>query len=332
MIYKKEIDISMSPFAVLTERIDFMDPTIISWLLTPTIIFRHPQSGLRNFFLQPLSTCVWALTLLVFFTSSVLATAAVRLESQRKFNFARSLIIAVGVVSQQGIIENLGKSANRTIMFTLCLFSLIIFQFYSSFIVGSLLTTAPKTINTVRQLIDSKLEIGMEDHLYAIDFFKITHDKDALELYEKKIAKQKILVNITAGLDLIQKGGFAVQVDISYADRMIKEQFSEDEICELNGIMLFKKRYLFPMTVKHSPFGEFFRLGLRRLLEKGILDYHIQKWASKPKCVTSITKTKSVDIYQAAPVFFLLAFATIASFAILIVEVIYFKKIYSRKK
>lgn len=41
------------------------------------------------------------------------------------------------------------------------MFSVVIYQFYGSFIVGSLLTETPKTIKTMRQLLNSRLEFGI---------------------------------------------------------------------------------------------------------------------------------------------------------------------------
>lgn len=48
------------------------------------------------------------------------------------------------------------------------------FQFYSASIVGSLLMEKPKTIKTLRGLINSPLKLGIEDIVYNKDFFKVS--------------------------------------------------------------------------------------------------------------------------------------------------------------
>lgn len=54
------------------------------------------------------------------------------------------------------------------------LFGFSMFQFYSASIVGSLLMEKPKTIKTVRNLIDSSLKVGIEDIIYNKDFFRVS--------------------------------------------------------------------------------------------------------------------------------------------------------------
>lgn len=48
------------------------------------------------------------------------------------------------------------------------------FQYYSATIVGSLLMEAPKNIRTIRNLIDSKLTLGIEDIPYTRDYFVVS--------------------------------------------------------------------------------------------------------------------------------------------------------------
>lgn len=59
-------------------------------------------------------------------------------------------------------------------MLLILLFGFLIFQFYSASIVGSLLMEKPKTIKTLRNLIDSSLDVGIEDIVYDHDFFRVS--------------------------------------------------------------------------------------------------------------------------------------------------------------
>lgn len=54
------------------------------------------------------------------------------------------------------------------------LFSFAIYQFYSASIVGSLLMEKPKSIRTLRDLIDSSLRVGIEDIPYNKDYFRVS--------------------------------------------------------------------------------------------------------------------------------------------------------------
>lgn len=65
-------------------------------------------------------------------------------------------------------------TSRRCIIMLILLFGFFMFQFYSASIVGSLLMEKPKTIKTLRNLIDSPLKLGIEDILYNKDFFKVS--------------------------------------------------------------------------------------------------------------------------------------------------------------
>lgn len=70
--------------------------------------------------------------------------------------------------------------SRRCIIMLILLFGFCMFQFYSASIVGSLLMEKPKTIKTLRNLIDSPLELGIEDIVYNKDFFKVSTSKHSL--------------------------------------------------------------------------------------------------------------------------------------------------------
>lgn len=249
-------------------------------------------------------------------------------KRSQNVTFVRAFITTIGVLCQQGFIENFRKLSVQIILYTTILFSLVIFQFYSSFIVSSLLTNPPKTINTLRQLIDSQMKVGIEDITYNYDFFQTTNEKLPLELYKKKIEYYKNFYDVDSGLRKIRNGGFAFHVDTSYANRLIKASFSEDEICDLHEMLLFPIRPLYPVVAKDSPYKEIITVGLLRLVENGFVDYHSRKWSERrPKCVKSITKITSVDLTQISTVFFLLAAAICLSYAILSCEILHFKLI-----
>lgn len=335
MFQKNQIEISITPFRFTLDRLELLEFTVVTWVTTPTIVFRHPQNGMRNIFLQPLSQWAWLTIVLTTVLVATFITVTIRLQHKREIfmTFNRALMLTVGILSQQGFTENLNKSSTRVVLCTSIFFSLITYQYYSSFIVSSLLTDSPKTINNLRQLIDSDLRVGIEDITYNVDFFETTTDKIALELYRKKVMKDGNMFDADKGLEMMKKGGFAFHVDTSYAYRLIQERFTEEEICELNEMLLFPIRPLSNPLAKDSPFREFFVIGLQRLIETGILDYHTKRWsAAKPKCVKSNQKIKSVNIKQTSVVFVLLGVATITSFVIVICEIVHFKFVSAREK
>ena len=326
LFQKGLIEVSISPLLITTARYNVCDFTAYTYVTTATVIFRHPQEGLRNVYLTPFQIYVWLSILGTILIATVLIWLSMRFKKKKPrkiVSIARALVMTVGTLCQQGLIENFRKLSMRFILLTLLGFSLIIYQFYSSFIVGSLLTKSPKTLNTLRQLIDSNLEVGIEDISYNHFFFECPPDKITQELYEKKIEKENNFLNVTTGLKLVKKGGFAFHLDTSYGYGVVKKTFDDDEICEM---LLFATRPCFPAVAKKSPLKELFTVGIQRLREAGIIDYQNKKFTTKkPKCTTSNTEVKPVDIKQSWSIFIFLALAIAVSFVLLIGEMFYFK-------
>lgn len=323
-MYKtKQIDMSISPLRVAPDRIDLMHFSVTTYVTTPTIIFRHPRNSFRSPFLQPLSPWVWNCILIITIIVSILITITMRRSVRRKVSLIRAFMTAHGVMCQQGFMENFNRSSTRFILLIFIFFSQIINQFYGSYIVGSLLTDPPKTINNIRQLIDSNIKVGIEDVIYNKVFFQSTTDPLAIELYNKKVlhAPSGGFLSIDQGLALMQKGGFAFHFDTSYGYRMISELFNEDEICELHQMILHPYRPLSVTVTKNSPFKELIMVEMLRLTEHGIINYFDNKWqGKKPHCVKSITKVKAMDIDDASWIFLILIFAILMSILVALCE------------
>lgn len=86
-------------------------------------------------------------------------------------------------------------------------FSLLIYQFYSSFIVGSLLIETPKNIKTIKQLLNSQLSFGQDEQPYVGDNFRYAKEESTVQLYNKMMTHpEKSLMSAATGLNLLKRG------------------------------------------------------------------------------------------------------------------------------
>lgn len=84
---------------------------------------------------------------------------------------------------------------------------MLIYQFYSSFIVGSLLIETPKNIKTIEQLLNSELSFGLDKQPYVGDIFSYAKEDATVELYNKIMKHpERSLMSTHAGIDLLKKG------------------------------------------------------------------------------------------------------------------------------
>lgn len=125
----------------------------------------------------------------------------------------------------------------------------MLYQFYSAFIVGSLLAEKPRFIKTVRNLIDSNLQVGAENTSYQLDLLRVRFfstvqfiipiciliqfttkqnwpDPKVHELYLKKIAvneKRPKLPFYPAkeGIKKMQTENFAIHMDTATSYKII---------------------------------------------------------------------------------------------------------------
>ncbi|XP_055325553.1 uncharacterized protein LOC129579470 [Sitodiplosis mosellana] len=251
---------------------------------------------------------------------------------------SRCALLFIGALCQQGSSEMPQFTSRRCIIMLILLFGFFMFQFYSASIVGSLLMEKPKTIKTLRNLIDSPLKLGIEDIVYNKDFFKRTTDAVALELYDKKVKvvnpkTGEILYNFlppAAGMDKVKHGGFAFHADTATFYKIIIDEFSERSICELSEIQLFPEQHMMAIVQKGSPLRKMITYGLRRTFEHGLLYYERKRWHSpKPQCVRQMHPEDlmvSIDTIESA--FFILILGILLSVTLLLIEnaIWFFKK------
>jgi glutamate receptor, ionotropic, invertebrate len=137
------------------------------------------------------------------------------------------------------------------------LFAFIIGQFYSTYIVGSLLMEAPRTITTMARLVDSGMPVIFENVIYILRYFDSTNDPESLRLF-KRIEKSysSLLHPPLEGLKMVQKGGYAFHVDPPGVYKAIKDTFTEAEVCDLQEILMFPGRPMYLALRKGSPLKE----------------------------------------------------------------------------
>uniref|UniRef100_A0A182SE23 Ionotropic glutamate receptor C-terminal domain-containing protein n=1 Tax=Anopheles maculatus TaxID=74869 RepID=A0A182SE23_9DIPT len=198
--------------------------------------------------------------------------------------------------------------------------SMLLVQFYSTFIVGYQLITPPKTINTLEKLLDSDIKMSVENLSYQYDFFRRTKSQEALKLYETKILPNKYgFVNISFGMQLVKRGGYAFHCETSY------DTFTDREICELQQVQLYPQRSVHLPMIKGTPLRELFKVNLQLLKESGLLAYHHSRsYIPKPKCnKQSDNHTEQIHLTDVKFAFLLLGVGMAASVAMLLWEFVF---------
>ncbi|XP_050432669.1 uncharacterized protein LOC126840772 [Adelges cooleyi] len=332
--------------AMRAERLKVVDYcSVASYEFYPGFIFRHPRSGISNVFFKPFDTYVWfscvAISLAITMTFYAIVRSENNIISSNINSLTTAVLISIGATCQQGSSEQPKKFSGRLIFVMMFLFSTILYQFYSSSIVASLLVTPVKSINTIEKLANSGLDAGVED---MANLRALIEKAAANNTMVQKIINEKIhrpgrapeYVLPAEGVRKMQKERYAFFTDPASTYWLINSLFTEEEKCDLTEIATAREIGS-QMLRKRSPYKKLFSYGNVVLLETGIIHRETQKWrAKRPKCndgksQTDQTAGADVSLHDVLPVLTLLFCGIVLAIVIFIIEIIVhrFKTLFS---
>lgn len=273
-VVRNEVDVAMTNLRWSPERFGFYESTGVTYHVRVLFMFRHPKTSLAagNIFVQPFVTVVWVVTVAVGVVSAYLMRRMLLLDEAERVDRRRAtgepvdttwsaaLLMVFGILFQQGYDVEPNRISARIVALSALVLALLLFQFYSSFIVGSLLMEPPKTIKTIRQLYDSGMEVGMDAVSYNRDIFEHAVDEAAIQLYRERILKKNNVFVVNKGLELIKRGGFAYHTDSSSAHIRLRSVLSDSEVCELQEIAYAKPFPCGPIVPNGSPLVELIKI------------------------------------------------------------------------
>ncbi|KAJ6647072.1 Ionotropic receptor 75a [Pseudolycoriella hygida] len=218
-VNRSEVEFCLTPLRWENDRYGLLEQTIHIYHVRVLFIFRHPKSVPSNAFLLPFKSTLWYAIIGLSLLSACIVRNIFSVENHKKVtnstkvvstnedSFSNSLLMVFGFIVQQGYFGNLLLTSSRILAIAVLTFSLLIYQFYSSFIVGSLLIESPKNIKTMKQLINSELTLGMDEVPYVENIYSYSKGESTEESYKRIMSNQKkSIMSTRAGLDLLKKG------------------------------------------------------------------------------------------------------------------------------
>lgn len=203
------------------------------------------------------------------------------------------------------------------------LMAYISYQYYSTFIIASLITEAPKTIKTFDDLASSDLEFGTTKAVYVKDLLLSPGDPQLTHIYNELIEKKGNRMDVDEGIERIRRGKFAYHHDAEALYGLVDNSFNDHEICDLSAIGFFRPFPCGIQVAKGSSYREFFVLGLQLIIESGINDMERLKYfTSKPKCVKSQVEVTPVEIDTIWVPMWVLGIGMVVSLMVLMMEIL----------
>nr|XP_034830812.1 glutamate receptor ionotropic, delta-1-like [Maniola hyperantus] len=320
---------------------------ILQYLTCPSsatvmFVFRQPSlSYQNNLFVLPFKPKVWLCLFVVVFLVLVIIYINARWESIKlgdsdsldksslTLNTGEIAMMIIGAVTQQGSYTEFKGTLGRIVMFLVLMLFLFLYTSYSANIVALLQSTSNE-IKTLTDLLNSKMELGVEDTAYNRHFFSIATEPVRKAIYEKKIAPRGSKPNfmtLEEGVKKMQKGPFAFNMYGASGYRFVEKYFLEHEKCGLQEIQYLQENKPWLTCKKSSPFKEIYKIGLTRNHEHGLIDrVNRMIFTKKPPCIAHGGVFDSVNITDFYPALLMLLYGMILAVVLLIVEILHFHR------
>lgn len=252
-------------------------------------------------------------------------------------NESNSIILhilnTIASISQQDFNPVSKYISKRIIIICIMFTSLIIYNYYTSSLVGSLLSSAPKGPLSAKEMIDSSLEISFDDIGYHRTLFNENNSSIALSMLSKKLKPSRsgkdippMFTDVITAVPYIRRGKFAFHVEVANAYPYIAKEFTAKEICDLRALPGFingSGTQLTMILAKRSQYTKMFRIGLIKFQEVGLIKKAIDDYASKkPICQAAIT-VKAVSLASVNTSFYLLGMGIGVSLVFLGFEILW---------
>lgn len=163
------------------------------------------------------------------------------------------------------------------------IFALVAFMFlytaYSANIVAILQSTS-NSINDLEDLLNSKIELGVEQAPYFIPIFKVNFRKIfrimlliwnfqyasnpvAKNIYEKKLKPRgdKFMMSLRQGTEKMRTHFFAFYTEGSSINKLMSDYFDESEKCNVRQVEYVKIKEPWIIAQKHGSYTELLKIG-----------------------------------------------------------------------
>lgn len=175
-LYRHQAIFMITPYRITEDRMAYGDFSAITWEPSFLFLFRHPKvTSIRSKYLVPFRSSVWfcilSMLLLIICLLSCHLQRSGSFEDVPDRSSSFVLMWLFGYILQQYGFHLPQLNSSRIMVVSVILMGYLSYQYYCTFIIGSLITESPKTIKTLDDLINSGLEMATTRAVYTKDLF-----------------------------------------------------------------------------------------------------------------------------------------------------------------
>nr|XP_022912415.1 glutamate receptor 1-like [Onthophagus taurus] len=338
---RKEAEIGGTPLFFTSDRIEIIDYIAMTTPTKSKFVFRQPKlSYITNVFTLPFQTRVWIASIflvilimlelyfILIWESHKLKLIKIESTDDLEPSLSNVSLLAISAICQQGSSVLPNTTPGRII--TLFLFTSLMFLYnsYSANIVA-LLQSSSTSIQTLEDLLHSRLQVGVDDTVFNHFYFPNASEPTRREIYKQKVAQPgqpERYFPIEEGVRRMRQGLFAFHMETGAGYKIVGETFLEGEKCGLQEIQFLQVPDPWLAIQKNSSYKEILKIAFRKIYESGIQNREVSLlYTKKPVCTSRGSTFVEVSIIDCYPAAAILAGGFIISIIILIFEILIYR-------
>ncbi|XP_045473926.1 uncharacterized protein LOC123680189 [Harmonia axyridis] len=335
---KNKADIGGTALFITADRVAIIDYIAMTTKTRSKFVFREPKlSYVTNVFVLPFDRKVWISTIALVILTGFTLLVIVKWEKRRKEyesngqnvhldledSFADIAVLTFGAFCQQGASAIPYSLPGRITTIFLFISLMFLYTSYSANIVA-LLQSSSKSIQTLEDLLKSRLEVGVDDTVFNHFYFPNATEPIRKALYQKKVVppgQPPRFYPILEGVKIMRQGLFAFHMETGPGYKIVGELFEEGEKCSLQEIQFLQVPDPWLAIQKNSSFKESLKIGLFLIRESGLQNREIDAiYTKKPVCANRGNTFISVGIVDCYAPAVVLAGGVIISFCLFVFE------------
>ncbi|XP_055919470.1 glutamate [NMDA] receptor subunit 1-like [Eupeodes corollae] len=336
-------DIGASALFFTADRIKFIEYIAMPTPTRSKFVFRSPKlSYTDNVFLLPFDTRVWHAVIALIVVTSIALVFSTWSEFKIKQNEGNTdpgvlhpsaldaFILVFGATCQQGSAVSPRSMTSRIIMFIVFLMLMFLYTSYSANIVA-LLQSPSRKIQTLNDLLKSRLKLGADDTIFNRYYFTHTSDPVRQQIYQQKILNKdgsENFMTLEEGVELLREGLFAFHMEIGVGYKVVSETFREDEKCALQEIQYLQVIDPWYAIQKNSSYKELLKIGMMRIHEHGLQEReNAILYTKKPKCTGGGGKFITASLVDTKPAILTLLWGYLFALAAIFFEILVYRQL-----
>ncbi|CAD7077218.1 unnamed protein product [Hermetia illucens] len=270
-------DIGATGLFVTSDRIQYIEYIAMPSATRSKFVFHSPKLSYTNdVFLLPFNKFVWYCLVALFLLSVLALVGTVFAETQlldiQDFNsdasvlkpsFYDTFILVLAATCQQGSAVAPKSFTARVVMIVTYITLMFLYTSYSANITALLQSPSTK-IQTLEDLLNSRLKFGADDTVFNRYYFTHATEPVRHKIYEQKILQKDGSENflpLDEGVNRIRHGLFAFHMELGVGYKIMGETYLEHEKCGLQEIQYLQVIDPWYAIQKNSSYKEFLKTG-----------------------------------------------------------------------